>query len=185
MNINEKSKHSLNERVQRKNDDHTQSIVVSKSELKRDAEALKKLGRELIGLSKQALKHIPLDTDLLEAIELAQKIKKEGHRRQIQLIGKMLRSRQEQLQSIKAALNERHHRDREDIALLHQLENLRDSIVEGGDSAIVDLLQLYPSADRQHIRSLIRNAQKEKAAGQSQKALRQIFEYLRLLSKTK
>ncbi|WP_158367416.1 ribosome biogenesis factor YjgA [Candidatus Williamhamiltonella defendens] len=183
MNRNEKFEHGLNERVQRKNNYHKQSIIVSKSELKRDAEALKKLGRELIGLSKQALKYIPLDTDLLAAIELAQKIKKEGYRRQIQLIGKMLRSRQEQLQSIKTALNERYHCDHEDIVLLHQLENLRDSLLEKGDRAIVDLLQLYPLADRQHIRSLIRNAQKEKAADQSPKALRQIFEYLRLLSK--
>ena len=39
------------------------------------------------------LEKIPLDDDLRAAVELAQRIKKEGRRRQLQLIGKMLRAR--------------------------------------------------------------------------------------------
>ncbi|NGE24608.1 DUF615 domain-containing protein, partial [Klebsiella pneumoniae] len=66
-------------------------IWVSKSEIKRDAEVLKKLGAELVALSKTQLERIPLDEQLLEAILLAQKIKREGLRRQLQLIGKLLR----------------------------------------------------------------------------------------------
>lgn len=68
-------------------------IWVSKSEIKRDAEVLKKLGAELVALSKTQLERIPLDEQLLEAILLAQKIKREGLRRQLQLIGKLLRAR--------------------------------------------------------------------------------------------
>lgn len=67
-------------------------IWVSKSEIKRDAEVLKKLGAELVALSKTQLERIPLDEQLLEAILLAQKIKREGLRRQLQLIGKLLRA---------------------------------------------------------------------------------------------
>lgn len=48
-------------------------IWVSKSEIKRDAEVLKKLGAELVALSKTQLERIPLDEQLLEAILLAQK----------------------------------------------------------------------------------------------------------------
>ncbi|MGQ7952052.1 ribosome biogenesis factor YjgA, partial [Providencia huashanensis] len=74
-------------------DEEEEEIIwVSKSEIKRDAEILKKLGAELVDLSKSELERIPLDTQLLEAIELAQKIKREGRRRQLQLIGKLLRS---------------------------------------------------------------------------------------------
>ncbi|WP_219111407.1 dual-action ribosomal maturation protein DarP, partial [Klebsiella pneumoniae] len=43
----------------------------SKSEIKRDAEELKRLGAELVDLGKNALDKIPLDTDLRDAIELA------------------------------------------------------------------------------------------------------------------
>lgn len=68
-------------------------IWVSKSEIKRDAEELKRLGAEIVDLGKNALDKIPLDADLRAAIELAQRIKMEGRRRQLQLIGKMLRQR--------------------------------------------------------------------------------------------
>ena len=74
-------------------DEDDEIIWVSKSEIKRDAEELKRLGAEMIDLGKNSLDKIPLDEELRDAIELAQKIKKEARRRQLQLIGKMLRSR--------------------------------------------------------------------------------------------
>ncbi|STT00926.1 alpha helix protein [Klebsiella pneumoniae] len=58
-------------------DEDDEIIWVSKSEIKRDAEELKRLGAELVDLGKNALDKIPLDTDLRDAIELAQRIKKE------------------------------------------------------------------------------------------------------------
>lgn len=60
------------------NQDEDEIIWVSKSEIKRDAEALKDLGAELVDLGKNALERMPLDEDLRTAIELAQKIKKEA-----------------------------------------------------------------------------------------------------------
>ena len=128
-------------------EDDDEIIWVSKREIKRDAEALKDLGTELVELGKNALERIPLDEDLRAAVELAQKIKKEGRRRQLQLIGKMLRARD--VEPIQTALD-----------------------------------KLYPEADRQQLRSLVRNAQKEKAANKPPKAYRQIFQYLRDLAET-
>ncbi|MDU6078576.1 MAG: DUF615 domain-containing protein, partial [Pantoea sp.] len=43
-------------------------IWVSKSEIKRDAEELKRLGAELVDLGKNALEKIPLDEELLAAV---------------------------------------------------------------------------------------------------------------------
>ncbi len=80
---------------QNEEDEDEEIIWVSKSEIKRDAEELKRLGAELVDLGKNSLDKIPLDDDLRAAIELAQRIKKEGRRRQLQLIGKMLRARDE------------------------------------------------------------------------------------------
>ena len=155
-------------------------IWVSKSEIKRDAEELKRLGAELVELSSNSLDRIPLDEDLRAAIELAQKIKKEGRRRQLQLIGKMLRSRDEE--PIRTALDKLKNRHNQQVALFHKLEMLRDRLIEQGDDAIPEVLNLYPMADRQQLRSLIRNAQKEKAANKTPKAARQIFQYLRELA---
>jgi len=155
-------------------------IWVSKSEIKRDAEELKRLGAELVELGKNSLDRIPLDEDLRAAIELAQKIKKEGRRRQLQLIGKMLRSRDEE--PIRTALDKLKNRHNQQVALFHKLEVLRDRLVEQGDDAVPEVLNLYPNADRQQLRTMIRNAQKEKEGNKPPKAYRQIFQYLRELA---
>lgn len=64
-------------------DEDDEIIWVSKSEIKRDAEELKRLGAEIVDLGKNALDKIPLDADLRAAIELAQRIKMEGRRRHL------------------------------------------------------------------------------------------------------
>ncbi|HEY0211721.1 ribosome biogenesis factor YjgA [Acerihabitans sp.] len=161
-------------------EDDDEIIWVSKSEIKRDAEALKELGVELVDLGKNALEKIPLDDDLLAAIELAQRIKKEGRRRQIQLIGKMLRARDPE--PIQQALDKLKNRHNQQITLFHKLENLRDRLIEQGDDVVDEVMALYPEADRQQLRSLVRNAQKEKAANKPAKTSRQIFQYLRTIA---
>ncbi|WP_145594059.1 ribosome biogenesis factor YjgA [Yersinia aleksiciae] len=178
--MNKQPEDWLDEVPEDKNDDDDEIIWVSKSEIKRDAEALKELGTELVELGKNALEKIPLDEDLLAAIELAQKIKKEGRRRQIQLIGKMLRARD--VEPIQTALDKLKNRHNQQISLFHKLETLRDRLVEEGDDVIPTVLDLYPDADRQQLRSLVRNAQKEKAANKPPKSFRQIFQYLRELA---
>ncbi len=124
-------------------------IWVSKSEIKRDAEILKKLGAELVELSKSELERIPLDEDLLAAIELAQKIKREGRRRQLQLIGKLLRARDPE--PITTALDKLKNRHNQQVVILHKLEELRDKLLES-DSALEEVVALYPHTDRQQLR---------------------------------
>lgn len=155
-------------------------IYVSKSEIKRDAEALKKLGTELVKLSKNELEKIPLDEDLIYAIELAQKIKKEGYRRQIQYIGKLLRNRD--IAPISQALDKLKNRHNQQIALFHKLEKLRDDLISTGDAETI--IGLYPTADRQQLRTLARLAKKEQEANKPAKTARQIFQYLKELSDT-
>ncbi len=94
------------------------------------------------------------------AIELAQRIKMEGRRRQLQLIGKMLRQRD--VEPIRQALDKLKNRHNQQVVLFHKLENLRDRLIDQGDDAIAEVLNLWPDADRQQLRTLIRNAKKEK-----------------------
>ncbi|AFR01678.1 ribosome biogenesis factor YjgA [Pectobacterium brasiliense] len=173
----------LNDVPDNQEDDEDDEIIwVSKSEIKRDAEALKDLGAELVDLGKNALEKIPLDDDLRAAVELAQRIKKEGRRRQLQLIGKMLRARDPE--PIQTALDKLNNRHNQQVALFHKLEQLRDRLIAEGDDVVPDILALYPHADRQQLRSLVRNAQKEKATNKPPKSARQIFQYLRELAET-
>ena len=161
-------------------DEDDEIIWVSKSEIKRDAEELKRLGAELVDLGKNALDKIPLDADLRAAIELAQRIKMEGRRRQLQLIGKMLRQRD--VDPIRQALDKLKNRHNQQVVVFHKLEQLRDRMVDGSDEAIEEVMNLWPDADRQQLRSLVRNARKEKAGNNPPKSSRQIFQYLRELA---
>ena len=163
-------------------EDEEEIIWVSKSEIKRDAEELKRLGAELVDLGKNSLDKIPLDERLRNEIELAQRIKKEGRRRQLQLIGKLLRSMD--VEPIRIALDKLKNRHNQQVALFHKLEMLRDRLIDEGDEAMADVIALYPQADRQQLRSMIRNAQKEKAGNKPPKSARQIFQYLRELAET-
>jgi len=64
----------------------------SKSARKREYLALQKLGEELVTLRESDLLSIPLDEDLLDAVQEARRIKAHGAlRRQKQYIGKLMR----------------------------------------------------------------------------------------------
>lgn len=152
-------------------------IWVSKSEIKRDAESLKQLGANLIELSPQNLAKIPLDENLREAIQLAQRLRLEARRRQIQFIGKLLRNLDPQ--PIQEALDKVENRHNQQIALLQKLEIIREQLLEQGDKVLNDLIDTYPTLDRQRLRNLIRGAQKEKAANKLAKNYREIFQYLK------
>ncbi len=84
------------------------------------------MARKLL-IGKNALDKIPLDADLRAAIELAQRIKMEGRRRQLQLIGKMLRQRD--VEPIRQALDKLKNRHNQQVVLFHKLENLRDRLI--------------------------------------------------------
>lgn len=158
-------------------DDEDEIIWVSKSEIKRDAEQLKKLGTSLVELNAVNLAKMPLDDNLRDAIELAQKLKMEARRRQIQYIGKLLRNVAPE--PIQEALDRVENRHRQQLSLLHKLEQTRDQLVEQGDAVLNGLIDEYPALDRQHLRNLIRAAQKEKAANKPPKNYREIFQYLK------
>ncbi|WP_336115966.1 ribosome biogenesis factor YjgA [Klebsiella pneumoniae] len=122
----------------------------------------------------------PAEVSPDDAIELAQRIKKEGRRRQLQLIGKMLRNRD--VDPIRQALDKLKNRHNQQVALFHKLEQIRDRLIDDGDDAVAEVLNLWPDADRQQLRSLIRNAKKEKEGNKPPKSARLIFQYLRELA---
>ena len=160
-------------------EDQEEIIWVSKSEIKRDAEDLKQLGEKLVNLTKANLTKVPLVDSLKDAIELAQRLQKEARRRQLQYIGKLLRSID--AEPIREALEKIENKHNQQQAMLHKLEILRDELVAKGDVALTDLLNEHPSADRQHLRNLIRAAQKEKEQNKPSKAYREIYQILKTL----
>ncbi len=137
----------------------------SKSQLKRDMHALVDLGRELVDLSPERLKQLPLAERLYDAIRLAQRTtSREGLRRQIHYVGKLMRDAP--ADEIRTLLDTWKNGSRDQTRAMHRLEALRDRLLKE-DSALTTLLEKYPHADIQHIRTLIREGRKEATANES------------------
>lgn len=159
----------------------------SKSQVKREMHALLDLGRELIELSPERLKQLPLAERLYEAIRLAQRTpSREGLRRQVHYVGKLMRDAP--ADEIRAQLDEWKNGSRKQTAALHHLEARRDKLLRD-DDALTALLSEYPQADSQRLRTLIREGRKELIAnttlrpGQEpqRKHYRALFQALRQL----
>jgi len=131
----------------------------SKSQVKREMEALLVLGKELVNLPVERLRQLPLSERLYEAIREAQRItSREGRRRQIHFVGKLMREAPADL--IRSQLETWKHGSREATAALHRLETLRESLLTS-DDALTALRNDYPKLDMQWMRSLVRAARKE------------------------
>lgn len=153
----------------------------SKSALKREMHARQALGEALCALSPRELEKIPIaDEALLEAITTARTIRSNSAlRRHRQYIGKLMRSIDpEPLQSALEAL---HATRRDAAAALHELEALRDRLLQEGDSALPAVLERFPGAERQALRQLIRQAQRDTREQRNSGTARKLFRYLREL----
>jgi ribosome-associated protein len=164
---------------------HNESKVIaeqefeSKTQLKDAADKLKKLGLELVDLTKGEREKIPLDDELLDAVELCTRInrKKDGFRRQLQLIGKKLRGRD--VAPIELALSRLKSSHSEANRHFHNLERMRDDIINKGNDGINAAIAEYPQLERQKLRQLHRNALKQAKDNKPLIAAREIFQYLR------
>jgi ribosome-associated protein len=149
----------------------------SRTALKREAEALQALGKELVALPPARLKEVPLSEALADAVRLAQRITANGgRRRQLQLIGKLMR--REDPEPIRAALDRIHNRSREAVAEQHLAERWRGRLLED-PAASSEFMALHPQTDQQRLRQLIRAAQQEQARDKPPRAARELFRLVR------
>ncbi len=154
----------------------------SKSQLKREMSALQELGAELVAEARDRIKRIPMPEDVREAILTCQQITDhEGRRRQLQFVGKKMRTLDEaELAVIRETINSWKGASKAETAALHALERQRDKLL-ADDAALTALRDRFPQIDMQHLRTLIRNARKEQAENKPPKAYREIYQLLKSL----
>ncbi len=153
----------------------------SKSQRKRDSTALQKLGAALVELSAERLAKIAMTDSLRAAVCDARGIvKHEARRRQMQYIGKLMRSTD--AQPIQAALDAIAGISSAENARMHRLERLRAQLLENEAVALAEILAAHPAADVQQLRQLRRNALKEKEMNKPPRAFREIFHVLKTLA---
>jgi ribosome-associated protein len=157
-------------------DDHDRP---SKSQVKRQMQALQALGEQLVALNGERLAKIDIPDELRDAVRDAQRFTKhEARRRQLQYIGRLMRD--VDAAPIQAALDEINGVSAAANARQHALERLRAQLME--DEAVLgDIARRHPGADLQRLRQLRRNALKEQAGNKPPRAFRELFRALRSL----
>lgn len=158
----------------------------SKSELKRQMNALQELGEALVAEPRDRVKRVPMPEDVRDAILECQTITNhEGRRRQMQFVGKKMRTLDEaEVALIQKTIDGWKGASKADTAAMHALERRREKLL-ADDKALTTLLAENPELDAQHLRTLIRNARKEQAENKPPKAFREIFQILKQIEANK
>ena len=153
----------------------------SKSEVKRQMHARQALGKTLTELSEKQLKLMPIeDEKLLAALRETRRISsKNALKRHLQFVGKLMRDVDPE--PIEEALESMGRPAREANEAFHNLEIMRDDILAAGVSGTEIVMTRWPQADRQQLRQLILQHQREQQKGKPPAASRKLFRYLREL----
>lgn len=151
----------------------------SKTEIKREMEELQELGTKIVELSEKHIGKIPLEGELEQAIYQARGMKhREGRRRQLQFIGKLMRQ-DDNIDGIRAAYQKIISIGQQHTKVQHQTEQWRDRLLGDDKKALQDFLSEFPDTEVQHLRQLIRNSQKEISQQKPPSASRKLFRYIR------
>ncbi|MFT4729985.1 MAG: ribosome-associated protein [Granulosicoccus sp.] len=156
---------------------------VSRSQKKREADAVRDLGARLADLRGSELANIPLPEDIVDAIKELNRIKAHGARkRQLGFLAKKMRHID--IAPIDAALEALRQAARANTKSLHMIENWRDRMLgdvagETEKQALTVFLDQYLDADRQQFRHLQRQALAERKIDKPPAAARQLFKAIR------
>jgi len=158
-------------------------LDISRSQNRRDALDVLALGEKLVSLTPAQLARVPVPEDLLPHIAEAKRITAHiAHKRQLAFLAKHMRREDEAtLDAIRDALDVNSETSRREVAALHRAEDWRERLLKDGDKALSTLLEEYPQADRQQLRTLVRNAQAERAKNKPPRAFRELYQVLRNL----
>jgi len=155
----------------------------SRSEERREALAVLELASKMIEQNESRIHSLPMSDELIALTIESKKITAQiARKRQMQFLAKQLRRQDEEvLVAIREALDFDKNKARQETASLHRVEAWRDRLINEGDAALAELLNEYPTADRQHLRQLARNAKEEKLKNKPPHAFRDLFRDLREL----
>lgn len=153
----------------------------SKSALKRASHELQELGEQLLAMPDSRLDDIEMPERLREALADYKKTKSfEGRRRQLQFIGKVIRSVDpEPLREAVASFQLGHAKD---ALSLHEAERWRAELIADEKDALTRWVESFPDTDMQQLRALIRSARKDAALEpekRSGRGFRELFQFIK------
>lgn len=154
-----------------------QDEITSKTKKKEEMHALQKMGAALVELSQAHFAQMALPEALRQAVQEARRIRShEAKRRQVQLIGKLMRSLDPE--PVRAQLAAVSGGSAQERARHQRLEHWRARLMED-DLALTEFASEHRAADLQNLRALLRNARKEQEDGKPPRAYRELFRAIR------
>ncbi|MBL8376329.1 MAG: DUF615 domain-containing protein [Burkholderiales bacterium] len=149
----------------------------SKSQRKRDMTALQGLGARLATLSADRIAELDLPERLADALTDYKRITAhEGARRQMQLIGKLMRDVDPA--PLIQALERFSGASRSEVAAMHTAERWRERLL-GEAGAMTEFAAAHPASDMQHLRSLVRGAGGDRSSGRVARDYRELYRAIR------
>ena len=152
----------------------------SKTQRKKVSHDLQDLGEAAVALPDARLVGLAVAEVLLDAIHNYKKTKTfEGRRRQMQYIGKLMRSHD--VDPLRQAVTDMQLGRAKDSLALHQSERWRAELI-ADDDAVTRWTTEHPQTDVQQLRNLIRAARKDAALEpekRSGRAYRELFQFLK------
>ncbi len=157
--------------------DNPTEPIPSRSERKREAGHLQKLGQRIADLKAADLALIPLPDEMVNAISTYKKIHSfEARRRQLQFIGKLMR--RIDTEPITEALETIDGSSATARYQFHQLEIWRERLINE-PRALTDYLAVHPGVDRQRLRQQLSRVARARDEAQQKSASRALFRLLR------
>ena len=153
----------------------------SKTQLKQQSHALQTLGEQVAALSEDRLASLDLSDTLRDALREYRRTRShEGRRRQMQYIGKLMRSADEA--ALREAVAAATLGSATETLRLHETEQWRDRLI-ADDTALQEWLDRHPDTDAQHLRSLVRAARRDAAgsdpAQRQPRSARELFQFVK------
>ena len=158
------------------------AVRPNKTQIKKDMAVLFALSEEMSELSAAQVKHLKLPDNIHKAVLEASGMPHKGARKRLLkfITGQLNKIDLEPvLEKLARMKNKSAHAVREH----HLVERWRDKLITGGNDALTELLDEQPHADRQQLRQLLRNVQKETETAKPPKSSRLLYRYLKDLFK--
>lgn len=133
----------------------------SRTAVKRRMQALQELGEALVALKETQIKRLPASDRLVDALLLAKTMpKREARRRQVQYIGKLMRS--EDAAALEQVLQLAADGAASQVGAqnVQAAQQWRSRLLDD-DAAVQEWVAAHPNTDVQRLRSLIRQARKD------------------------
>ncbi|MDX1802896.1 MAG: ribosome biogenesis factor YjgA [Alcanivorax sp.] len=147
--------------------EYSDDDFTSKTQQKREDNALHELGLSLMNLKPADQGRLPLSDSLIKALEEAKRItSNEARRRHAQFVGRLVReSDSEAIISALEALNDPFRQQRLSNWVEEILSHQQPRDAEG---VLQQILAFFPHGDRQQLRSLVRNLFKARVTDPAQ-----------------